>query len=256
MSDLDASTLEEFKAYFKKWYGPNNAALVITGDIKIDAAKTLATTYFKDIPRGQDISRNFPKEDPITKTIKTKFYDTNIQIPAMITAYRTPGFAERDSYVLNMISSYLSDGKSSKLYKKMVDDKKMALQVGAINIEQMDYSMYAIYGLPLGDVALKDLLAEIDEEIVKIQSELISEKDHQKLQNKFENQFVNSNSSVQGIAGSLATYYMLYGDTSLINKEIEIYRSISRQDIQAVAKKYLNPEQRVEIEYLPKKDDQ
>ena len=218
MDHLDAATLEEFQAYFNKWYGPNNAVLVIAGDININDAKNLATKYFKDIPRStQNLSRNFPKETPITGTIKTKFYDPNIQIPAIINGYRTPGFKEKESYVLNMISTYLSDGKTSKLYKKLVDDKKMALQAGAFNIPQKDYSIYAIYGLPLGETSLNDLLTEIDEEIVKMQNELISEKDYQKLQNKFESQFVNSNSSIAGIAGSLATNYLLYYDVNLIN---------------------------------------
>jgi predicted Zn-dependent peptidase len=91
----------------------------------------------------------------------------------------------------------------------------------------------------------------MEEEIAKVREEIISENDFQKLQNKFENNFVNSNSSVQGIANSLARYYMLYGDTTLINKEIDIYRSITRQEIQEVAEKYLKPNQRVIIDYLP-----
>ncbi len=255
MSDLDDSTLEEFQAYFKKWYIPNNAALVIAGDIDVADAKRLAKVYFEDIPSGVVPVRNFEKEDPITEGLEATFYDPNIQIPAIITGYRTPGFADRDSYILNMISTYLSDGKSSKLYKKLVDDKKMALQAGAINIPQKDYSIYAIYGLPLGETSLDVLLSEMDEEVVKLQTELISEKDFQKLQNKFENQFVNSNSSIQGIASSLVTNYMLYGNTELINSEIDIYRTATREEIQAVAKKYLNPNQRVVLEYLPKKDD-
>jgi len=258
MSDLDDSTLEEFQNYFKKWYVPNNASLVIAGDIDTAEAKTLATKYFKDIPSGPEPTRNFAKEDDITETINATFYDPNIQLPAIITAYRTPGFLERESYILNMISTYLSDGKSSKLYKKVVDEQKQALQAGAINITQKDYSIYAIYGLPLGETSLETLLAEMDEEVVKLQTELISEKDYQKLQNKFENQFVNSNSSISGIANSLVRYQMLYGNIDLINTQIDIYRSITKEDIQNVAKKYLNPNQRLILEYLPedKKDEE
>jgi len=152
-----------------------------------------------------------------------------------------------------MISSYLSTGKSSVLYKKLVDTKKMALQAGAINVSQEDYGTYIIYGLPQGDTKLTDIVKEIDEEIVKLQTDLISEKSYQKLQNQFENQFVNSNSSVEGIANSLARYNVLYGNTNLINTEIDIYRSITREDIRTVAKKYLNPNQRLTLEYLPKK---
>ncbi|MDG1285514.1 MAG: insulinase family protein, partial [Flavobacteriaceae bacterium] len=201
-----------------------------------------------------DIVRNFPKEDPITEPMRAKAYDPNIQIPAVMAAYRTPSFKERDSYVLSMISTYLSDGKTSKLYKKIVDDKKMALQVGAIDFSQEDYGTYILYGLPLGDVSLDDLVVEMDEEIAKLQSELISERDYQKIQNKFENNFVSSNSSIEGIANSLARYYMLYGDVNLINNEIDIYRSITREEIKMVANKYLNANQRLVLEYLPESD--
>ncbi len=254
MAHLDAATLEEFQAFNKKFYIPNNAVLVVAGDIDVPKVKKMIKDYFGPIPRGKDIVRIKYVEEPITKPIFAKGYDANIQIPAIMAAYRTPSFKDRDSYVLNMISSYLTDGKSSKLYKKLVDEKKMALQVGAINLSEEDYGMYIIYGLPLGETKINDLMIQIDEEIVKIQNNLISEKNYQKLQNKFENQFVNSNSSVEGIANSLARYYMLYGDVNLINNEIKIYESITREEIQAVAKKYLNPNQRLILEYLPKKD--
>ncbi|MGB1308389.1 MAG: M16 family metallopeptidase [Oceanihabitans sp.] len=252
MAHLDAATLEEFQAFNKKFYVPNNAVLVVAGDIDVPAVKKMIQDYFGPIPRGKDIVRNFPKEDPITKTIKAKAYDNNINIPAIVAAYRTPSMKDRDAYVLDMLSTYLSSGKSSILYKKLVDTKKMALQVGAFNNSQEDYGTYILFGLPLGENTLADILKEIDEEIVKVQNELISERDYQKLQNIFENQFVNANASVSGIANSLARYYMLFGNTELINNEIEIYRSITREDIQAVAKKYLNPSQRLELEYLPK----
>ncbi|NNK88661.1 MAG: insulinase family protein [Flavobacteriaceae bacterium] len=251
MEHLDAATLEEFQAFNKKFYVPNNAVLVVAGDIDPTEVKQMIDDYFGPIPKGAEIERSFPKEDPITETLFAKAYDPNIQIPAIMAAYRTPSFKERESYVLNMISNYLSSGKSSKLYKKIVDEKKMALQVGAINLSQEDYGTYVLFGLPLGDVSLDDLLTEIDEEIVKMQNDLISERDYEKLQNKFENQFVNSNSSIQGIAGSLANYYLLYGDTNLINSEIDIYRSITREEIKDVANKYLKPNQRLILEYLP-----
>ncbi|MEJ1221213.1 M16 family metallopeptidase [Sediminicola sp. 1XM1-17] len=251
MADLDAATLEDVVAYNKKYYVPNNAVLVVAGDINISETKKMIQDYFAPIPKGAPVTRNYPTEEPITKEVEITAYDANIQIPAAIVGYRTPGFKERDAYVLDMISSYLSDGKSSKLYKKMVDEQKQALQIGAFNIGQEDYGMYLIFGLPVGETSLDTLVSEAEEEIAKVRTDLISEKDYQKLQNKFENRFVNSNSSVEGIAGSLATNYLLYGDTSLINKEIEIYRSISREEMKAVANKYLNPNQRVVIDYLP-----
>jgi zinc protease len=248
---LDAASLEDFIAFNKKYYVPNNAILVVAGDIQIDATKKMIADYFGTIPGGADVDRVTEQEDPITEAIEAKAYDSNIQIPMIVTAYRTPSIKSRDSKTLDMISTYLSDGNSSKLYRKVVDEKKMALEVGAINLSLEDHSMYIIYGLPLGETSLESIISEIDEEVLKIQEDLISEKDYQKLQNKFETNFVDSNSSVEGIANSLAEYYAFYKDTNLINSEIEIYRSISREEIQAVAKKYLNPNQRLVLDYLP-----
>ncbi len=256
MDDLDAATLEDVIAYNKKYYVPNNAVLVVAGDFETEGAKKMIADYFSPIPKGAEIVRNFPNEEPIKEQINATFYDPNIQIPATMIAYRTPGFKEREAYVLDMLSTYLSDGRSSKLYKKMVDDQKQALQVGAFNIGQEDYSMYVAYALPVGETSLEVLNTEMEEEIAKVRTELISEKDHQKLLNKFENQFVNSNASVEGIANSLARNYMLYGDTALINKEIEIYRSITREEIKEVANRFLNPNQRLVLEYLPEQPAQ
>lgn len=251
MKDLDAATLEEFQAFNKKFYIPNNAVLVVAGDFEKNKAKEWIQKYFGPIKKGTAVTKQTFVEEPITQTIKATYQDANIQIPMLVASYRTPSMKTRDARVLDFISSYLSDGKSSKLYKKIVDEKKMALQIGAVGFSQEDYGMYILYGLPMGTNTAADLLKEIDEEIVKIQTELISEKDFQKLQNKFDNNFVNANSNVEGIAENLATYYMLYGDINLINTEIELLHSITRDEIRDVAKKYLNPNQRLLLDYIP-----
>lgn len=256
MEHLDAATLEEFKAFNKKFYSPNNGTLVVAGDINPVEVREMVEKYFGSIPKGEELVRTKIEEKPITETIKGKAYDANIQIPAIVAAYRTPGQQDRDSYVLNMISTYLSDGKSSVLYKKLVDQKKMALAVQAVNISQEHYGTQAFFALPLGEVELSTLLSEIDEEIEKLKTDLISERDFQKIQNQFENNFISSNASIAGIAGSLATYHVLYGDINLINSELDIYTSITREEMREVARKYLNKNQRAELEYLPKKDEQ
>lgn len=255
LDHLASATLDDFKNFNKTYYVPNNAVLVIAGDIDAEKTKKMVSDYFGPIPRGAEIKRNIVVEEPITTTIKANYHDPNIQIPAILLAYRTPGQAERDAYVINMISTYLSDGESSKLYKKLVDEKKIALQIFSVPIDAEDYSSYIVGGLPVGENSIQDIKNEIDEEIVKVQSELISEKDYQKLQNKFENNFVNANSSIAGVANSLAENYMLRDNTNLINTEIDIYRSITREEIMEVAKKYLNVNQRVELEYLPEQKE-
>lgn len=254
MAHLDAATLEEFQAFNKKFYTPNNSVLVVAGQIDIAQTKEWIKKYFGTIPRGEDLKRQTFTEEPITQPIKATYQDPNIQIPMLVASYRTPSMKTRDARVLNLISSYLSDGKSSKLYKKIVDEKKMALQIGAVGFSQEDYGMYIMYGLPMGKFTMADLLKEIDEEVLKIQTDLISEKDYQKLQNTFDNQFVNANAGVEGIAENLAKFHMLYGDVNLINSEIELYHSITREEIRDVAKKYLNPNQRLILDYVPSTD--
>jgi len=251
MEHLDAATLEEFIAFNKKFYTPNNAVLVVAGQIDIAQTKKWIQNYFGTIPRGETLKKEIFVEEPITETKKATYQDPNIQIPMLIASYRTPSMKTRDARVLDLISSYLSNGKSSKLYKKIVDEKKMALNIGAVNLSQEDYGIYVLYGLPMAPFTSIDILKEMDEEIVKIQTELISEKNYQKLQNTFDNQFVNANSNLEGIAENLAKYYMLYGDVHLINSEIELYHSITREEIREVAKKYLNPNQRLILDYVP-----
>ena len=254
MEHLDAATLEEFQAFNKKYYTPNNAVLVVAGQIDIAQTKAWIQKYFGPIPRGEEVKRQKFEEAPITQEIRATYEDPNIQKPMVVASYRTPSMKSRDARVLDMISTYLSDGNSSKLYKKIVDDKKMALQIGAFNYSQEDYGMYILYGMPQGETTLAQLVKEMDEEIVKLQNELISENDYKKLQNKIENNYVNNNSSVEGVAENLASYYMLYGDVNLINTEIEMYRSITREEIRDIAKKYLNPNQRLILDYVPAKD--
>ena len=249
--DLEAANLDDFKKFNERYHKPNNATLVVAGDIDINETKELVKKYFGDIPSSSDVVRNLPKEDPIEETIKAKWYDPNIQVPALLVGYITPKMNSRESRILNLLSTYLSDGKSSVLYKKMVDDKKMALAVQTVNLAQEDYGTYLMLALPLGEVTLEDLLSEIDVEIEKVQNDLISDRDLEKLQNSLETQFVSRNSSIEGIANSLSDYHTFYGDTGLINSELSLYRSITKEEIREIANKYLQPNQRVIVDYLP-----
>ena len=250
-ADLEAANIDDFLKFNNKFHKPGNAILTVAGDFEIEQTKQLIEKYFGGIPKSDKVVRNLPKEDPITETIVAEWRDPNIQVPALVIGYVTPKMNSRDSRILNLLSTYLSVGKSSVLYKKMVDEKKMALAVQTVNLAQEDYGTYLMLALPVGEFTLDSLLEEIDVEIEKVQNDLISERDMEKLQNIVESQFVSRNASMEGIANSLADYYTLYGDTNLINSEIDIYRSITREEIRDVANKYLNSNQRLELDYLP-----
>ncbi len=253
MADLDAATLSEFRAFNKKYYTPKNSVMVIAGDIDIDKTKILVESYFSDVPSGVAITKTVFKEDPITKQITDTVYDNNIQIPAILAAYRVPGETSKESKMLEMASAVLSQGNSSRMYKKMVDDKKNALEVASFNYSLEDYGAYITFALPNNDTPLDTLLKDMDDEIVKLQTSLITEVEFTKLQNQFENSFIGKNSKMLGVAENLADGYIFYKNTNNINTELEELRKITREDIQEVAKKYLNKNQRVVIYYLPKK---
>ena len=249
--DLTAADINDFKKFNARYHKPNNATLVVAGDIDVNQTKEMVEKYFADIPSSDDVVRNLPKEDPIEETIRSTWYDPNVQVPALLVGYITPKMNTREARVLSILSTYLSDGKSSVLYKRMVDDNKLALAVQTVNLAQEDYGTYLMLALPLGEITLEKLLSEIDEEIEKVKNELITDRDLEKLQNTLETQFVNRNASIEGIANSLSDYYTFYGDTGLINSELDIYRSITKEEIRDVAKKYLNSNQRVIVDYLP-----
>lgn len=253
MADLDAATLSEFKAFNKKYYTPSNSVLVIAGDIDIAKTKALIESYFSDIPSGVAITKNVIKEDPITKEIIDTVYDSNIQIPGILAAYRVPGETSKDSKVLEMVSAVLSQGNSSRMYKKMVDEKKNSLEVASFNYSLEDYGAYITLALPNNDTPLDTLLKDMDDEVIKLQTSLITEVEFTKLQNQFENAFIGKNSKMLGVAENLADGYTFYKNTNNINIELEELRKITRQDIQNAAKKYLNKNQRVVLYYLPKK---
>lgn len=253
MADLDAATLSEFRAFNKKYYTPKNSVMVIAGDIDIAKTKMLVESYFSDVPSGVSITKTVFKEEPITKQITDTVYDNNIQIPAILAAYRVPGKTSKESKMLEMASAVLSQGNSSRMYKKMVDEKKNSLQVISFNYSLEDYGAYLTFALPNNDTPLDTLLKDMDDEVVKLQTSLITEVEFTKLQNQFENDFIGKNSKMLGVAENLADGYIFYKNTNNINTELEELRKINRQDIQDVAKKFLNKNQRVLIYYLPKK---
>lgn len=254
MTDLDAAKLDEFKQFFKQFYVPNNAVLSIAGDIDVAKTKTLVDAYFGSIPGGAPIVYKKVEEPPLTKQITDTAYDANIQIPAIFSAYRVPGKDTRDSKIMEMISSILSGGSSSRMYKKMVDDKKNALQVFAFDYALEDYGMYIVGALPNGGAAPAGLLDDMQQEIVKLQTDLISPEDYQKLQNQFEDSFVSANTRMLGIAENLANgYTFFHKDTNHLNEELAEDKSITRKEIREAARKYLNTNQRLVLYYLPGK---
>jgi len=256
LEHLNNATLEEFIEFYKTFYVPENATLSIAGDIDIKQAKVAIDKYFKDIKRGgKTIPRPTIVEPPQTQEIRDIVYD-NIQLPAVIQTYHMPAQGTPDSYALNMLSTVLSGGQSSRMYKSLVDEQKKAYVVQAFPFASEDPGLYIVFGLANVGVSVDELENGMDEEIKKVQNELVSEKEFQKVRNQIESSYVQKNASMVGIAEQLADYHVYYGDASLINTELDRFMKITREDLQRVANKYLTKENRVVLHYLPKSAQQ
>lgn len=251
MDDLNAATLEEFMAFYKKYYVPNNATLSIAGDIDVAQTKAMITKYFGDIPAGATVQRPSAYEPPLGGEVVDTIYD-NIQIPAVFAGYRMVSETHPDTYALQMLTTALSDGPSSRFSKRMVDQDQNALQVAAFPFAMEHHGVFIALALANGATSTGTLMTTMEEEIAKMQQEPLSEKEFTKLLNKVESDYVNRNSGVAGIAENLANYHVYYGDANLINTEIERFRTVTPADLQRVAQTYLKPENRVVLHYLPK----
>ena len=214
-------------------------------------ALTLLNKYFSEIPKGGTPYRPKIEEPALPAEVRDTIYD-NIQLPAVFQAYRMPGQGTDDYYALNMLTTLLSGGPSARMQKQLVDKEQKALQVVAFPYALEDHGLFIALGLVNMGVELSDLENAMNQEIEKVQKELISDREFQKVLNQIESNFVTSNARVAGIAESLANYHMYFGDANLINTEIERFRKVTKEDIRRVAQKYLTPQNRVVLHYLPK----
>ncbi|MBT8189344.1 MAG: insulinase family protein [Bacteroidia bacterium] len=252
MEHLNAAEEADYKNFYKQFYVPNNAILSIAGDIDIDQAKIWIEKYFGSIPRGEgEIYRPAVVEPAMTGEIRDTVYD-NVQLPAVVQTYRIPAQGTEEFYAVSMLSTLLSQGASSRLNKALVDEQQKALFVGNFPFELEDPGVSLAFAICNMGNDPADVEAAMDAGIKKVQEELISDEEYQKLRNQVENDFVSSNSRIAGIAESLANYHMYYGDTNLINTELDRYLAVTKEQIMAAAKKYYDKDNRVVLYYLPK----
>lgn len=252
MAHLDAAEEKDYKNFYKDFYVPNNAIISIAGDIDYENAKVLVTKYFSTIPKSmKPIYRPTVVEPALGGEVRDTFYD-NIQLPAVLMAYRIPAAGTPEYYAVSMLGTLLSQGESSRLQRALVDDQQKAVAVGNFPLDLEDPGVSIAYGICSMGTDVLDAEKSITAEIDRIKTEPIGDEEFQKLRNQVENDFVTSNSRVAGIAESLANYKMYYGDANLINTELQRYLAVTKDDIKNAAIKYYNNNNRVVLHYLPK----
>ena len=252
MDHLNAAEEADYKNFYKDFYRPDNAVLSIAGDLDYDQTKAMIAKYFGSIPRGQgEVYRPSIVEPPLASEVRDTVYD-NIQLPAVVMAYRIPAQGTPEYYAVSMLGTLLAQGESSRLTNSVKDEQQKALFVGNFPLGLEDPGISIAFGIANMGVDVLDLEQAINAEMDRVRTELISETEFQKLKNQVENDFVSRNSRVAGIAESLADYHMYFGDANLINTELERYLAVTREDIMKAAQDYYKPSNRVVLHYLPK----
>ncbi len=253
MDHLNKAQLSEFIDFYKTYYVPNNCVLSIAGDFNIEDAKKNIAAYFKDIPRGKTpIVRPNIVEPPLGGEVRDIVED-NVQLPLILQAYRTPKQGTEDYYTFNVLSTILSGGESSRMQKILVNKSQQALAAAAFPFALEDAGMFIVYALPNMGNSVDKLESSMDSIITDLKNNLVSEKEFQKVMNQIQSNFVQKNSSMAGIAESLANYEVYFNDANLINNEIDRFKKVTREDLQKAANKYLNKDNRVVLTYVPKK---
>lgn len=251
MRDLDSAKLDDFIKFYKTYYVPNNCVLSIAGDINIEDTKKMIAAYFGPIPRGGDIPRPNVTEPPLGGE-KRDIIEDNVQLPAVIEAYRAPAQGTDEYYAFNVLGTLLSGGQSSRMNKVLVDKKQQAVFAQSLPFFMEDAGLFINMAYANQGVKPKTLETSIDSVIEDVRSKLVGEREFEKVKNQIEAEFIRTNSTVAGIAESLANYEVYFGDANLINTEIERYRKVTREDVMNVAKKYLVKDNRVVLYYVPK----
>jgi len=249
---IDQAKYSEFMDFYKKYYVPNNAVLVIAGDINIPQAKGWVEKYFAGIPKGtQPIVRPDMTEPKQTKEKRATFY-ADVQLPAVVLAYHIPPMGDPDVYALEMLTKILAQGSSSRFQKNLVDKDQKAVDVGSFVYPLEGPGVAIMYGIAAQGVSTKELESALKKQVEDVVKNGVTEEEFKKVQNQTEFQFATQNARINGIGELLATDYTYFKNTNLVNSELEKYQKVTREDLQRVAKQYLTPSNSLVLYYIAK----
>ena len=251
MEDLNAASEGDYRKFYKRFYVPNNAVLVVAGDINGGSARQLVTKYFSGIPKGDDVPTVTAVEPAMTAEVRDVVED-NIQLPAVVQAYRIPAIGTKDFYAVDMLNRLLSNGNSSRLQKRLKDQEQKALVVGSFSLPFEHPGLAIAFAIAAAGVEPNSLEESMNAEFERAGSELVSTSELAKLKMQLETEYIQGNSRITGVAENLATAYTFTGKTGSANEELDHYLAVTAIDIQSAAKTYFNPQNRVVLYYVPK----
>ncbi len=250
LDHLNAASIDDVRMFFNTFYVPNNAVLSVAGRFQPATAKKLVAKYFSDIPVGPSAGRNSEIEPDLGSHIRDVVYD-RVALPAIYMVFRAPSMKSEDSIAMNLGASVLSQGKSSRLYRRLVYDMRIAQSVEAFQVDMEDPGLFVVNAVVSRGHSPEEVEEAIRKELKSIVSKPPSAKELQKVGNQFESYWVKTMSRSMGRADHLAHFRTFFGNTGLINSYPANVLSVTAREISRVADRYLDTEKNVVVYYLP-----
>jgi len=252
LDDLQNATLEDVKDFYNKWYTPNNVTLTIAGDFNKDEAKEWVHKYFDEIPRGEKIEEQEKQLVSLDNNKKLYHEDNFAKLPELTLAWPSVYSYHPDSFALEILTSYLADGKNAPLYKKIVEEAKLSGNVSMFNYTSELSGQLMLQVRAYDGKDLDSVQAVIQEGLAEFDKNGIPQKDLKRIKAGLETNFYNSISSVLGKGFQLAQYNIFANDPNFINKEIEKLLAVSSEDVMSVFRKYIKDQHYVATSFVPK----
>lgn len=241
------ASLDDVQDFYQTYYSPNNAVLVIAGNVEFDTAKELVEKWFNPIPMGQPIERKWLQE-PQQKEIQKKTLHTNVPAEALYFAFHIPNRTDKDFYGVDLLSDILCNGPSSRLYQRLLKDQELFSFIDCYISGTIDPGLLIIEAKPIAGVSLEQARTAIWEELEELKNKSLENRELEKVQNKVVSNLLFSEVSVLNKAINLAFFEVL-GNAELINKEADLYRQVTQNDIQQLAQEVFKEENCSEIYY-------
>jgi zinc protease len=245
---IEDARIDDVKAFFKKHYNPQNAIMVVGGNITTGQAKQLAEKWFGPIPAGEKYHRNLPKE-PAQKEVRRETVTAKVPLNDVYIAFHMPGRLDEGYYEIDLISDILSRGNSSRLYRTLVKDKQLFSEIHAYNMGSFDSGMFVIEGKPLENVTIEAAEAAIWEQLEILKQQMVPADELTKVKNKTESTMVFSEMSLLDKAMNLAQFELL-GDADKLNQETDKYLAVTAEQIQKQAREIFRKENSSTLIYL------
>ncbi len=246
---VENATIEDVRSFYKSWYNPSNAVLSIAGNVTAERAAALAEKWFGNIPPGikptRDIAPEPPQQAPVYREVRA-----NVPVPAIFIAFRTPARLDPDFYAVDLLSDILAQGHTSRLYRRLLKERKLFSQIDAYITANVDPGLLVVEGRPAEGVSVEAAIAAVWEELELLKSSVVETRELEKIQHKFESTVVFSETSAINKAQNLA-FYELLDRAELMNEEVGIYLNVSPEDMHRCANELFQPDNSATLVYVP-----